>query len=212
MSIHKRRRCPDAPPATRESPRNCLQIATRRNTCLDWSSNITNHTPDKEGGVCDECWIKATRNRPVTPANKRRWFAYSLRSLFVVVTIFGIWLGWNANTVGRRLSIRHNLEARGVEIQPGYGVGGADGLIRPPDRSDADLPWIREALGDEAIAGITFPSDPDPEDLANTNYSPEAFIIRQTDEHPWRPPVAPNSHSDRTIHIPAGPYIDQHAK
>jgi hypothetical protein len=26
-------------------------------------------------------------------APKRRWFAYSLRTLFVVVTAFGVWLG-----------------------------------------------------------------------------------------------------------------------
>jgi hypothetical protein len=29
----------------------------------------------------------------MTTAPKRRWFKYSLRTLFVVVTAFGVWLG-----------------------------------------------------------------------------------------------------------------------
>jgi hypothetical protein len=30
----------------------------------------------------------------MTTAPKRRWFAFSLRTLFVLVTVFGIWLGY----------------------------------------------------------------------------------------------------------------------
>jgi hypothetical protein len=39
-------------------------------------------------------------------APKRRWFAYSLRTLFVVVTVFGCWLGWNINIVRQRREAR----------------------------------------------------------------------------------------------------------
>ena len=36
------------------------------------------------------------------PAPKRRWFSYSLRTLFVVVTVLGCWLGWSLNRIHQR--------------------------------------------------------------------------------------------------------------
>ncbi len=38
----------------------------------------------------------------MTTAPKRRWFAYSLRTLFVVVTVFGVWLGYELNWIRER--------------------------------------------------------------------------------------------------------------
>jgi hypothetical protein len=35
-------------------------------------------------------------------APKRRWFAFSLRTLFVVVTVAACWLGWNVHVVKQR--------------------------------------------------------------------------------------------------------------
>jgi hypothetical protein len=35
-------------------------------------------------------------------APKRRWFSYSLRTLFALVTVFGVWLGWNLHQVRER--------------------------------------------------------------------------------------------------------------
>lgn len=35
-------------------------------------------------------------------ASKRRWFAYSLRTLFIVVTVFGCWLGYELNWIRQR--------------------------------------------------------------------------------------------------------------
>ena len=55
-----------------------------------------NHTPDKEVGVCDECWDKVTRDRPPTPAAKRRRFRFSLRAVFLVVTTLAIVLAVGA--------------------------------------------------------------------------------------------------------------------
>ena len=40
----------------------------------------------------------------MTPAPKRRWFRYSLRTLFVVVTLFGCWLGYELNWLRQRRS------------------------------------------------------------------------------------------------------------
>ena len=38
----------------------------------------------------------------MTPAPKRRWFRFSLRTLFVAVTVFGCWLGYYLNWVRQR--------------------------------------------------------------------------------------------------------------
>ena len=40
----------------------------------------------------------------MTPAPKRRWFrfAFSLRTLFIVVTVFGCWLGYSLNWIKQR--------------------------------------------------------------------------------------------------------------
>ena len=40
-----------------------------------------------------------------TPAPKRRRFAYSLRTLFVAVTVLGIWLGYQLNWIRQRRDI-----------------------------------------------------------------------------------------------------------
>ncbi len=42
------------------------------------------------------------------PAPKRRWFAFSLRILFVVVTVFACWLGYEWNWIRQR----HEILAR----------------------------------------------------------------------------------------------------
>jgi hypothetical protein len=49
----------------------------------------------------------------MTPAPKRRWFRFSLRTLFVVVTVLGCWLGYELNWVReRRLFIADEISAR----------------------------------------------------------------------------------------------------
>jgi hypothetical protein len=54
----------------------------------------------------------------MTSAPKRRWFSFSLRTLFVVVTVFGCWLGWNVNAVQKRTHLIDNWAAvRGVRFK-----------------------------------------------------------------------------------------------
>jgi hypothetical protein len=51
----------------------------------------------------------------MTPAPKRRWFQWSLRTLFVVVTVFGCWLGYELNWIRQRhryLEDQADLRAR----------------------------------------------------------------------------------------------------
>jgi hypothetical protein len=41
----------------------------------------------------------------MTTAPKRRWFRFTLRTLFVVVTVFGIWLGYELNWIRQRHAV-----------------------------------------------------------------------------------------------------------
>jgi hypothetical protein len=43
-------------------------------------------------------------------ALKRRWFRFGLRTLFVIVTVFGCWLGYQVNWIRQR----HSALASGV--------------------------------------------------------------------------------------------------
>lgn len=40
------------------------------------------------------------------PAPKRRWFRFSLRTFFVVVTILAVWLGYQINWIRQRRDVR----------------------------------------------------------------------------------------------------------
>jgi hypothetical protein len=41
----------------------------------------------------------------MTPATKRRWFRFSLRTLFVVVTLLCCWLGYQLNWIRQRHAV-----------------------------------------------------------------------------------------------------------
>jgi len=47
------------------------------------------------------------------PAPKRRWLRFSLRSMFVLVTLVAIWLGWNVHVVRQRNDMTTWLSASG---------------------------------------------------------------------------------------------------
>ena len=48
-------------------------------------------------------------------APKRRWFAYSLRTLFVVITVLGCWLGYEWNWIRQRHEMLAKPEACIIE-------------------------------------------------------------------------------------------------
>jgi hypothetical protein len=52
----------------------------------------------------------------LTPS-RRRWFQFSLRTMFMAVTVFALWLGWELRIVRQRLAmLREITEARGGVI------------------------------------------------------------------------------------------------
>ncbi len=80
----------------------------------------------------------------------RRWFRFSLRSLLLVVTVAGIWLGWNVNVVQRRMATIAALRDAGCEIDDELTFPG----MSPPQ--PPQIPLVRRLLGDRVVWGISF--------------------------------------------------------
>ena len=87
---------------------------------------------------------------------KRRWLRFSLRTLFVLVTAFSVWLGWTASIVRER-----KLVLRDMRGNPGFVVApaGATTYLWGPAPPTPTISWVRQWLGDEAIESIWFPAD-----------------------------------------------------
>ncbi|HEY1599862.1 MAG TPA: hypothetical protein VGG64_09690 [Pirellulales bacterium] len=101
---------------------------------------------------------------PEVPSIRRRWYQFGLGTMFVLVTLFAVWLGWQINVVRERQAVRVFIEEQGgiarslqdwrpMRYPPGY-VGPRQGAI-PPKIS---LPFWRHWMGDEPVAEILWPA------------------------------------------------------
>jgi hypothetical protein len=99
----------------------------------------------------------------MTAAPKRRWFQWSLRTLFLVVTVFCCWLGWNLSWVRERERVRQDIGWRGATIRtPGFH---ADVNRRmPKTASPTTMPAIWTFLGAEPWGSIDLPESEFTED------------------------------------------------
>ncbi len=81
----------------------------------------------------------------MTPIAPRRWFQFGLRTMFLAVTVFAVWLGWELTVVRERQTLR-----RFVEMD--------DGMVMARNPVDPNsvcaIPWWRTMLGDESAALI----------------------------------------------------------
>ena len=93
----------------------------------------------------------------MTAPPKRHWFRFSLRTLFVVVTIFGVWFGWQLKLVRNRKVIlselKHEMSTEfvcdvleEVELNPRNEIVFSRGQFE-----HARVPLTRRLLGDETI-------------------------------------------------------------
>lgn len=84
------------------------------------------------------------------PATRRHWFRFGLRTMFVVLTVFSLWLGWQAKIVRDRREARKWIDEN-------------DGIVTMPTAQDIEwdkkltVPVIRRALGDEPVYDIMMP-------------------------------------------------------
>src|SRR6266702_5950070 len=105
----------------------------------------------------------------MTTAHKRRWFQFSLRTLFIVMTLFGCWLGYQLSWIRQRHALLSPQQVYGcgtvtvyqggtsapwsirVFGEPGYG----ELIVEVDDCSDADDTKRRvEMLFPEAKVGF----------------------------------------------------------
>src|SRR5262245_11385059 len=138
---------------------------------------------------------------------RQQWFRFSLRSLFVAVTVLCCWLAWEVNIVRQRQAVLKTLRA-----DPIYTVTTADewarryptGLIdEPPTR----IGLIRRWLGDEAIQDIGYRTHY--RELSKTELAdiarafPEAKLLK---DHPPQVPCHPGCFPRGTlVETPFGP-------
>ncbi|HEY1784219.1 MAG TPA: hypothetical protein VGG30_01675, partial [Pirellulales bacterium] len=116
----------------------------------------------------DSGYPSVLRN-PMT-APRRRW-SFSLRTLFVVVTVAACWLGWEENIVRQRAQFyAWVVDNGGFDFYEGF----APGTTRIPI---PELSAIRRLLGDKPRAYLVLPigTHPEREKMAKSLF-PEAKV------------------------------------
>jgi len=99
----------------------------------------------------------------MTSAPKRRWLSFSLRTLFVAMTVLCVWLGYHLNWIRQRQQAREWLAA---DEHSWY----APSLVGA--RTQASAPWSLRLFGEKGCVGIGM----DAEQFAGpVPYSPETL-------------------------------------
>ncbi len=80
---------------------------------------------------------------------RRHWFRFSLRTMFVIVTILCIWFGWNLNKVRQRSTALTYLKQDGADVRLP-----ADGWPMKPWHT---VPLSLRLLGAEPVTRIVLP-------------------------------------------------------
>jgi hypothetical protein len=119
----------------------------------------------------------------MTATRKRRWFAYSLRTLFVVVTVFGCWLGYQLNWIRERHSLIDAPQQTGVD--PEYGVTLIPMSLRAPLQVETkDAPWPLRWLGERGVYTLYLRDDMPESEVAHIcALFPEAEIDRVSKDY-----------------------------
>src|SRR4051794_35746290 len=108
----------------------------------------------------------------------RRWFQFSLRTMFVAVTLLAIpctYVAYEARIVAHRKATLEKIVLRGANWH-----GPIPGVITPPSMPQRHVPWIRKLLGDPDVEAIAVPeafSQPELDEIAAE--FPEANVFYQ---------------------------------
>ena len=113
-------------------------------------------------------------------APKRRWFRFSLATMFVVMTLFGIWLGWQMKIVRERCETRKTFFSNGGSD---FSKSEADFYTMTQPNETYEIPFWRRWLGDEAMAFISLNPHSSIEELNRIHaLFPEAVVDIAIDE------------------------------
>ncbi|HEV2969944.1 MAG TPA: hypothetical protein VGY55_08135 [Pirellulales bacterium] len=131
---------------------------------------------------------------------RRRWFQYRLRTLFLVMTAICVWLGWESHVVRQRKAALEEIKrSDGIvlsaadtrelsaalialnagKVQSGKDRAVASAFLWVTNQSaiNTSIPFIREWLGDEAIASIALASKTSEDDVSRiATLFPEAHV------------------------------------
>ena len=83
-------------------------------------------------------------------APKRRWFQFSLWAMFVVLTVFTCWLGWNLYRGKERQRVRPDIGWRGARVYtPDFLAW--ENRCKPTIDSHRTMPAVWSLLGAEPL-------------------------------------------------------------
>ena len=106
---------------------------------------------------------------------KRRWLRFSIRTLLLAVTVFCVWLGWQANVVRERNAMRRWISNRGGAIDPNDFSWIGQGMYQPTQLGEPSL--ARRLLGDKRVSFVYLPSDQVGEARRVREVFPDAEIV-----------------------------------
>jgi hypothetical protein len=84
---------------------------------------------------------------------RRRWFRFSLRTMFVIVTLFACWIGWQTSIVRERKAVLKEMKGN-----PSFHVTTVSERLDwavPPFAPLPKVPLVRGWLGDEAVFSLS---------------------------------------------------------
>jgi len=104
-----------------------------------------------------------------TDAPRHRWFRYSLRTFFVVLTIFGVWLGVQVKWIRDRHEALKSITDRGGAFHEGFSdrmptaplslriLGEpATGYILLPEERASEGPGIKSLFPEAEVEAVDF--------------------------------------------------------
>ena len=122
---------------------------------------------------------------PLYHPRPERWLTwrFGLRTLFVVVTIVCLWLGWNVRLVQHRKAMRAQIVASGgafhntPPVGEPHNWGDAQEWRTEQDGGVRSLSFIRRILGDTEALQIEFPRIATAQDLEAASAFSEAHVM-----------------------------------
>lgn len=86
----------------------------------------------------------------------RRWFRFSLRTMFVAVTGLCCWLGWESSVVRERRAVREEFRVKGLQFVAAEEMAERYVGTPIPVPTLAKVPMVRRWLGDQAVQEIWY--------------------------------------------------------
>ncbi len=109
-------------------------------------------------------------------AGKRRWFQFGLGTMLLLVTLLCVWLAWQMHVVRERELVRASVTRHGAVVTALKDRIEWKGFGTSPQIS---VPFWRQWVGDEPIAGIAFSPDADEADVERAQrVFPEASVFQ----------------------------------